>query len=172
MITITKKHLTKDEVERCELAYAAGVSPQLVRVDLTTGEMTFERCEPIDDLTPYYDEIFELLLKAVRYDRRLAHADPGFNAPGDNGYNVMLLRGKVVFIDWETVAEDDGRVSSDVRALNTFLGHWSKTFSYKRYSISPTPCVANRAERIRGIKDQVRFELRERMEARTRSYLS
>jgi len=125
--TIIKEQLTDSEVERCILAHKAGISPKLIKYDYETTALTFERCEPISDLAPYYHDIYDLLLKGIRYDRQLAHCDPGPKCSSEKGCNVMLLNDKPVFIDWGEVCPDDNsNVGAEILALDIFMKYWFK----------------------------------------------
>ncbi len=123
--TIIKEQLTDGEIERCILAHKAGISPKLIRYDYETSALTFERCERINKLAPYYHDIYDLLLKGIRYDRQLAHCDPGPKCSSVKGCNVMLLNDKPVFIDWGEVCPDDNsNVSAEILALDIFMKYW------------------------------------------------
>ena len=50
---------------------------KLIAVDSDANALTFERCTRITDMSEYYYEIYDLLLKGITYSRHLAHCDPG-----------------------------------------------------------------------------------------------
>ena len=126
-ITIIKDGITDGEIDRCILAHKAGVSPMLIAFDAANNALTFERCTPINKLSDYYYDIYDLLLRAIRYDRQLSHCDPGPKCTSEKGCNVMLLNGKPALIDWGEVCPSNLPSSSDeVLALDVFMKYWFK----------------------------------------------
>lgn len=126
-ITIIKEQITDGEIERCIMAHKAGISPQLIAVDSDANALTFERCTPITDMSQYYYEIYDLLLKGITYSRHLAHCDPGPKCTSEKGCNLMLLNGVPVLIDWgETCSGVASNNSPEVTALDVFMRYWFK----------------------------------------------
>lgn len=152
-----KQHLTENEIKRSLMAADVGISPMLLDVN---GEvLTFEKCDEITDLFPYYKDIYDLLLKGVKHNIELLHCDPGV----EGHYNVMLLKGKPVLIDWgEDNCNDNEIFNYDNRsndnkkdyiiALDAFMCFWAKKdlqekkitydemkdYIYKKYNIKIT----------------------------------
>ena len=135
-ITIIKDQITDGEIDRCILAHNAGVSPMLIAFDAANNALTFERCRPINKLSDYYYEIYDLLLRAIKHDRQLAHCDPGPMCTSEKGCNAMLLNGKPVLIDWGEVCPNT--VYNDIDeafALDVFMKYWFKRVTVGQVNI-------------------------------------
>ena len=126
-ITIIKEQITDGEIDRCILAHKAGISPKLIAFDSNANALTFQRCTPITDMSEYYYDIYDLLLKGIKHSRELAHCDPGPRCSSEKGCNLMLLNGEPVFIDWGEVCSDiASNTSPEVTAIDVFMRKWFK----------------------------------------------
>ena len=131
-----KPHLTENEIKRSLMAAEIGISPNLLDVN---GEvLKFEKCDEITNLFPYYKDIYDLLLKGVKHNIELLHCDPGV----EGHYNVMLLKGKPVLIDWgeenckdnEIFNYENGdHIKKDyIIALDALMCFWAKKDLYEK----------------------------------------